>query len=477
MKRQFTQNVAWSTVASWLEQIAAALIFLVIAKLIGVESFGVVSMAFAFLFLGEFLVRDTITEGIVAREVIEPGRLEATWVVLLGLAAAIVLILTTIANIAAFVYQEPIVKPLLMAASPTVLMIAAAGVPTALLRRQLAFKALAIRTIAGVAAGGVVGITMAAKGFGAWSLVGQRLTEIGVNSLLAFLAAGWVPKKWPSRSDFAMVKGLGAQVLQLRFITLVIFQTPTVMLGYMADPRAVGLFAFAARLSEIVLTVFVKSLQGVGQPAIAALRRSRQSTADFYLDLIELAALSGFVAYTGLALIAFPLVDLLLGPEWHEASRILPFLCLAYAIIALSSIQEAYLMALDRVQPFLRAAWAEAVLGLVLIGLASQFGPVTAAAAVALRTILAFPLRMRAAHAPEAIRPVQFCKMLVAPLLLAVGMAIVVGAWRLAMLGRIPDVIYVAAAIGIGAASAGGILLGFMPRAVDRLRTFLHSPP
>lgn len=274
-----------------------------------------------------------------------------------------------------------------------------------------------------------------------------------------------------------MVKGLGAQVLRLRFITLVIFQTPTVMLGYMADPRAVGLFAFAARLSEIVLTVFVKSLQGVGQPAIAALRRSRQSTADFYLDLIELAALSGFVAYTGLALIAFPLVDLLLGPEWHEASRILPFLCLAYAIIALSSIQEAYLMALDRVQPFLRAAWAEAVLGLVLIGLASQFGPVTAAAAVALRTILAFPLRMRAAHAPEAIRPVQFCKMLVAPLLLAVGMAIVVGAWRLAMLGRIPDVIYVAAAIGIGAASAGGILLGFMPRAVDRLRTFLHSPP
>ena len=477
MKRQFTQNVAWSTVASWLEQIAAALIFLVIAKLIGVESFGVVSMAFAFLFLGEFLVRDTITEGIVAREVIEPGRLEATWVVLLGLAVAIVLILTTIANIAAFVYQEPIVKPLLMAASPTVLMIAAAGVPTALLRRQLAFKALAIRTIAGVAAGGVVGITMAAKGFGAWSLVGQRLTEIGVNSLLAFLAAGWVPKKWPSRSDFAMVKGLGAQVLRLRFITLVILQTPTVMLGYMADPRAVGLFAFAARLSEIVLTVFVKSLQGVGQPAIAALRRSRQSTADFYLDLIELAALSGFVAYTGLALIAFPLVDLLLGPEWHEASRILPFLCLAYAIIALSSIQEAYLLALDRVQPLLWAAWAEAVLGLVLIGLASQFGPVTAAAAVALRALLAFPLRMRAAHAPEAIRPIQFCKMLVAPLLLAAGMAVVVGGWRLAMLGRIPDAIYVAAAIGIGVVSTGVILLGFMPRAVDRLRAFLHSPP
>lgn len=467
--------MAWSTGASWLEQVAAALIFLVIAKLIGVESFGIVSMAFAFLFLGEFLVRDTITEGIVERQEIEPGRLEATFVILMGLAGAIVLALVIIAYISAIVYDQPIVTPLLITASPTVLMIAAAGVPTALLRRRLAFRALAIRTIVGVALGGAVGIGMAMNGFGAWSLVGQRLTEIGVNSLLAFLAAGWFPKRWPVRSEFALVRGLGSQVLQLRFLTLVITQTPTVMLGYLADPRAVGLFAFAARLAEIVLTVFVRGLQSVAQSVIAALRRDRKSTADFYLELIELAALSGFVAYAGLALVAFPLVDLLLGPEWHEASQILPFLCLAYAVIALTSVQEAYLLGLDRLKPFLHAAAAEAVIGLFLIGLASQYGPIAAAAAVALRALIALPLRMRAAHAPEAIGPGQFLRMLSAPVLLAAGMTLIVGSWRLVMLGRLSDAIYIASAILIGVVSACLILFGFMPNAVARLRTFTHA--
>ncbi|NOD78566.1 oligosaccharide flippase family protein [Ruegeria sp. HKCCD4332] len=477
MKREFTTSVAWSTAASWVEQIAAALIFLVIAKLIGVESFGIVSMAFAFLFLGEFLVRDTIAEAIVERHKIEPGRLEATFAVLMALSVVIVLALVVIAHIAAIVYKEPIVTPLLIAASPTVLMIAAAGVPLALLRRRLAYKTLAIRTVVGVMLGGSVGIGMALNGFGAWSLVGQRLTEIAVNSLLTFIAAGWVPRKWPSRSELALVRGLGPRVLQLRFVTLVIFQTPTVMLGYFADPRAVGLFAFAARLAEIVLTVFVKNLQGVAQSVVAELRRKRDATAGFYLDLTELAAISGFVAYAGLALISYPLVELLLGPDWREAGQILPFLCLAYAVISLTSIQEAYLLAVDRPKPFLWATLAEAVLGLILIALASRYGPVATAAAVAVRALVALPLRMRATHVPEGISALQFLRVLKAPLVLAAGMSLIVGTWRLAMLGHIPDALYVASAILIGAGSVGLILFCFMPGAVARLRTFTHASP
>ena len=137
MKRDFTHGVAWSAAASWLEQAAAAIIFLVIAKLIGVESFGITAMAFAFLFLGEYLVRDTVTEAIVEREFLEEGRLEATFVALTGFALVLTLILIILAPVIAWLYGEPVVASLLIVASPTVLMIGVAGVSTALLRRRL----------------------------------------------------------------------------------------------------------------------------------------------------------------------------------------------------------------------------------------------------------------------------------------------------------------------------------------------------
>lgn len=475
MKRNFAIGAAWTAAASWIEQAAGALIFITIANLVGVEAFGIAAMAFAFLFLGEYLVRDTVTESIVERKSLEDGRLEATFATLVGFALVIVAVLAVVAHIAAALYAEPSVAPLLISASPTVLMIALAGVPTALLRRKLAYRVLAIRSIIGVVSGGIVGIVMALNGFGAWSLVGQRVTEIGINSLFAFTAAGWMPKHWPRRADFALLRGLGPKVVLLRTTTLAINQTPTVILGIVADPRAAGLFAFAWRLAEMVLFLIIKPLQGVAQSALAEVRRRSGSTTQFYLDLTELAAFGGFAAYAGLALIANPLTVLLLGPDWRDAGAILPFLCLAGAVITLTAIQEAYLLATDQLHKFLSAAFVEAVIGVAIIALASPFGILATAAAVAARALIVLPLRTRAALAPEAIAPRCFVQTLMPPLAATLGMAAAVSCWRVGVLGHIPDIAFVASAVTVGVAVFCALIFGFMPNTVARLRTFTQA--
>ena len=475
MKRDFTISAAWTTASSWVEQGAGAVIFLAIARLVGVEGFGVASMAFAFLFLGEFLVRDTITEAIVARKTLEEGRLEATFFTLLGFSLAICLALCALSPLAAAIYHKPQVAALLVAASPTVLMLGAAGVPTAILRRNLAYRTLAIRSMLGTLCGGAVGIGMAAKGFGPWSLVGQRLTEIGFNSLFAFHAAGWAPKRWPTRAEFALVRGLGPRVVVLRSIMLIINQTATVALGVVAEPRAAGLYAFAWRLVELTGFLIVKPLQGVAQSALAAMRRQHASTAQFYLDLTELAALCAFPAFAGLALIAEPIVLVLLGPDWRDAAAILPALCVAGAVASLTAIQEAYLLALDRLQAFILAAFVEAAHGVAMIALASPYGAAAVGGAVALRALAGLPLRTRSALAPETIAPARFLHALAAPALLAAGMAAPVALWRLAVHGRMPDIAFVASAIAIGVAAVGVLLFGLMPNALARLRSFVQA--
>lgn len=475
MKRDFTVNTAWSMAASWLEQGVGALVFLIIARLISVEDFGVAAMAFAFLFLGEVLVRDTITEGIIQRESLEEGRLEATFVALAGFSIVVVLALAVVAQVAAKVYGHPAVAPLLMAASPTVLMIGVGGVSTALLRRNLAYKALAVRSTSGVILGGIVGVVMALNDCGAWSLVGQRLVDIGLNTVFAFRAAGWRPQRWPRRADFALLKGLGPRVVLLRSLSLVITQTPTVALGIFADPRAAGLFAMSARLVELVNALLVKPLQGVAQSAVAAMRRQGRSTAQFYLDLSEVAALGGFASFVGLGLIAGPVVGILLGSEWRDAAPILPLLCITGAVSALTAVQEAYLLALDRLQTFLRVSLLEVMVGIGLIAAAAPYGPLAVAAAVAARSFTALILRTVAALAPEAIPPTRFLAALAPPLLIALAISATVGLWRVSALGRIPDIAFVAVGILLGVAAAGVLLFGFMPSLVARLRTFIQA--
>ena len=474
MKRDFTISAAWSAAGSWIEQGVAAVNFLVIARLVGVENFGIAAMAFAFLFLGEFLVRDTLTEAIVERRSLEEGRLEATFFALIVFSVLIILVLAVIAYVAARLYGQPAVAPLLLTASPTVLMIGAAGVSTALLRRKMAYRTLAVRSVLGVVASGVVGITMAVSGFGAWSLVGQRLTDIGINSVMAFAAAGWAPKRWPRRTDFALLNGLGPQVVLLRSLTLVIVQTPTVALGVFGGPIAAGLFAFAWRLVEIVVSLIVQPLQGVAQSTIAEMRRRHSATDEFLLDLTSLAGWISFPAFVGLALIASPLVSLLLGDDWRAAGPILSFLCLPAAISGLTAIQEAYLLAMNRIEGFIRASAIEAILGMLIVAFGSLYGAAPAVAAIAIRTLSVFPIRTNAALELERIGSHRFLRVLMPPLFAAAGMAVPVAIWRMTVLGRVSDLMFVISAVGIGIATVTAILFGLMPNALAHLRSFVH---
>jgi O-antigen/teichoic acid export membrane protein len=474
VKRDFTIGAAWTVASGWIEQGIAAVNFLVIARLVGVENFGIAAMSFAFLFLGEFLVRDTLTEAIVERRFLEEGRLEATFFALIGFSVLVVLALGIVAYVAARAYAQPTVAPLLMAASPTVLMIGTAGVSTALLRRQLAYRTLAIRSVLGVVASGIVGITMAFHGFGAWSLVGQRLTEIGINSVMAFTAAGWMPRRWPRLADYALLRGLGPRVVLLRSLTLVIVQTPTVALGVFADPRAAGLFAFSWRVVEIVVALVVKPVQGVAQSVIAEMRRQGSATDEFFLDLTNLAAWVSFQAFVGLALIAGPLVGLLLGQDWLAAGPILAILCVPGAISGLTAIQEAYLLAMNRIETFVWASAVEAALGVVVVAFGSLYGPVPAVAAVATRAVAAFPLRTSAALTVERIALQRFVGVLMPPLLAAVVMAVPVTIWRMTVLGRVSDLVFVVSAVAIGVATVATLLFGLMPNALAQLRSFIH---
>ncbi|WP_171054657.1 oligosaccharide flippase family protein [Roseovarius arcticus] len=475
MKRYFVIGAAWSSGAAWVEQALNFLIFILIARLVGTESFGLATMAIAFTLFGEVLVRETLTEGIIERLDLKDGCLEATFVALVGFGLAVFGALLIFSQIAGVIYGEPEVVGLMIVASPTVLLISVAGVSTALLRREMAFRVLAIRSTAGVIAGGFVGLLMAVQGYGAWSLVGQRLTMTLINSVFAITAAGWLPKRLPKMSEFHLIGGLGPRVVILRAATLLMFQTPTVALGVIVGPNAVALYALSWRLVEVLLTLIVAPIKSVAQSTIASMRRLNTATDEFFLDLTQIVALAGFAGFAGLALIAHPSIEIIFGDAWRGAATIMPWICLAGAIQALSDLQESYLMAMDRTRRYLNVVMIEAVFSVGLISVASLYGAAPAAAAFALRAALFFPVRTWLALAPEKIAFADYASAARAPLLIALGMSATVVLWRMVALGRMPDVPYVASAITIGAVSCIAILVFLSPAVLLRLKSFIDA--
>lgn len=475
MERRIAAGAAWTAASNWIEQAFAFAVFVAIARFIGADAFGVAAMALAFVTLGEVLLRDTLAEGLISADNSQRRHEDSAFWALILFAVAILAILVLAAPIAAKMFGDARVAPVMQAMAPTCLFVAISGVPTAKLRRDMAFRTLAIRAIAGVVAGGGVGLWMAANGFGAWSLVGQRLTLTSVNALLAVTGARWLPLSPPWSADLSLVKGLGPRVVILRALIIIIMQTPVVALGVASNASAVAMYSFAARIVEIAIFLIVAPVKRVVQPAAAAMKRAGGDTKAFFTDVTAITALAAFAVFAGLAFVGETFVSVLMGDEWRLAGAIIAPLCAAGALTALTEIQEGYLLALDRSSRFVRATFAEAAIGVALIALAGASGAAAVATAVALRAAIMAPIRTAAALSAENISASRYFSALSGPLAAAAAMAVVLQLWRIVAEGRIPSIGYLTASIIVGAASFALAAAMAAPTTFRRLRVYFSK--
>ena len=190
---KFIKGVAWMAAGGWTEQAINFVVFVTMAKLLGPELYGLLSMAAVFIVLAEALVRESVSEYLIAAHDPAEEDYNATFWLTAALGLLLALVLWAGAGAIAALYGHDIVAGLIRGLSITVLLIAFTAVPVAILRREFNFRILSLRAIAGVIVGGAVGIGMALSGWGVWSFVGQWIAMISTNVVMAWTAVAWRP--------------------------------------------------------------------------------------------------------------------------------------------------------------------------------------------------------------------------------------------------------------------------------------------
>lgn len=408
---------------SWIEQAVNFAIFALLARLLGVEAFGLLAMAAAFVLVSEFLVRESISEILLTPDALSPGRLNSVFWLLtvFGIVLSAILFAAS-APIARF-YGAPDVGPLIIALSPTVLMIALTAVPSALLRRDMRFRVLALRAVAGVIAGGLVGVGMALAGYGVWSLAGQRVTQVGVNVIMAWAAVSWRPGADISLHHIRDVFHFGHRMVGLRAAELAAVQMPSVIVGVMLGPTQAGLFSIAWRVVEIASFLVITPLRMVAQPAFSSVARSGGQAANLLVDIMRMAGLAVFPAFAGLAILSEPALIVLFGQKWAPAAPVLSVMSVFGMYLCIEKVQQTYCLAAGKIGVLALLAWGEFGLAATLIYLAVPFGLTAVATAFVAAFLIVWPLRYRNLATIAGVGPVQLARVHTAPMIMAGVMA------------------------------------------------------
>ena len=321
--KKVVQGVAWTSAANWGCQILSFGVYTGLARLLNPDAFGLVAIAGIYIAFTQLLVQQGFGTAIVQRSEVEPEHLDSAFWIAVATALVFCSLSLLLGGQIARLFGEPRVAPVIGWLSFAFLFYALSAVPTAILTRELDFRALAIRSLLANAAGGLIGLAMALVGFGVWSLVGQQLVNGILGWVCLWWSVSWRPGFRISRKHLGDLYGFSLSVTGNDVLWFFSQKSDQTFVGYGFGSLGLGPYSLASRLITFLHDGIIGPLQSVAFPALSKLQLNPLK---FEAALCRFCAMSSFVSFpvfAGIGMVAPDLVSWLFGAKWAAAVPIL----------------------------------------------------------------------------------------------------------------------------------------------------------
>lgn len=369
-------------------------------------------------FVGNF-VEGGLRSGLVHRsEKLDDAAATVFWATL-GMGVLMSLISLAAAPIIAAAFNSDTAGTVAAAMSGGVLLYALTNVPEALLQRQFSVRRRLIVGPAVSASFAAVSVTLAAFGFGVWSMVLGSYASSLVWVVTLWWICDWRP--WNGRPSYRLWRDLAGFgfPLVLGFVADRAEKTvQSVVIGRVLGVPALGLQRYGERIARIPVMALVEVSSISLFPAFTRLASDRARFQVAYLSALRLTVVAAAAASTMIVAVGQPLVVIVLGEEWRGAGPALMAMAGLAVGKAITTVSEEAIKGAGRTKLLNWCTLTETTLAVVLlVALIYPFGLVgvgvsislTAVAVAILVASLAGPVvgvsrrQTRAAIAPSII--------------------------------------------------------------------------
>lgn len=266
---------------------------------------------------------------LIQRGELSPEEIRGAFTVMLILTIAVSTALALAAPHLASAYGEEKLVPYLRVISASLFLELISMQVSTLLRRDMGFGKVVTINIAGTATSAVATITLALLGFSYMSFAWAWLASASVMGLLAL---SFCPHFWMFKPSFRHWRDMiafggynGATVVLLRTYEAL----PYLLLGRMISPDAAGLLSRSAMICQLPDKLILGGAMPVILPAFATEARQGRSLKGPYLKALELVTALQWPALITIALLAYPVVDILLGHQWLAVVPLVQIMAIA----------------------------------------------------------------------------------------------------------------------------------------------------
>lgn len=365
LKKKALKGVMWSGFDKVGVKAIAFVVSIIIARILSPSDYGIIGMIIVFITIANIFIDSGMSQALIQRKDRSMADLATAFYFNIVIALFCYFILFFSAPYISKFYGITLLTSILRILGLNIIISSFATVQRANLIVKLNFKTLAIVNIGGVIVSGVVGITMAYSGYGVWALVGQQISSTLASTLIFWITGNWYPSTGFSKESFKILWKYGSKLLATGLVSTIMTEIYSIAIGKVYRSSELGYYTRAVQTSDMVSQTSGDLINAVTFPILSSLQDERIKMIDVYGRMLGMTAFFIFPIMTGLAVIAHPLISVLLTDKWLPVVPLLQWLCFARMFTPISSLNMNILNAIGRSDLYMKLNFSKTPLTIV----------------------------------------------------------------------------------------------------------------
>jgi O-antigen/teichoic acid export membrane protein len=308
----------------------------IVARLLSPYEMGIFALAMAVVGVLNLIQSIGLGSYVVREPDLTPERIATAFTVNAIISLLLAAATAALGFAGSFFADDPGVRRLLLILALTPILSIFSILPLALLERQARFKAISIANVCGRLVSTIVMVVLAYGGLSYFSIAWGQCA----GALITTILLCWVARRdlsWKlSMGGWREISTFGMQMIAITGVNSLAGRVSDLLLGKVTGIVALGLYNRAAGINNL----FWENLHSVmGRVVFAELSRQKReglSLRPLYLSISEMVTASLWPVFTGLAVLAVPLIRIVYGAQWLPAA--MPFAILALSAVVLISV-------------------------------------------------------------------------------------------------------------------------------------------
>lgn len=341
IKRKAITSTIWKFLERIMAQGVSLIVSIILARILDPSDYSVVGIVTIFFTFANVLISGGLNTALIQKKDADSKDYATVLFVSVIISIICYIILFFCAPLIANMYEQPILVAIIRVMGLALPITAVKSIWCAYISSTLQFKKFFFATIIGTLISAVVGIIMALKGFGAWALVAQQMTNTVIDTLILIISTRI---HILLKISFVRLKALlryGWKVFLSSIIGVAYQETSPLVIGLKFTLNDLSFYTKGRLFPSALSSTTANTLSAVLFPVLAKYQDDKEKILAYTRRYMQLASYILFPIMLGFFAVAENFVMVLLTDKWLPAVYYIQLFCLSgmFDIIAVGNCE------------------------------------------------------------------------------------------------------------------------------------------